>query len=106
MPLPQANVLPMELPKRKATRIPTYDYASRNYYFITVCTHEKKCIFGTVEQLNPLGKIAMQDLQNLEICYEGVRIDNCIVMRIEEGNQLVSMERVERDEEEDKEIAE
>ena len=33
-------------------------------------------------------------------------VQGVIVMRIEEGNQLVSMERVERDEEEDKEIAE
>ena len=27
-----------------------------------------------------MGEIAMQDLQNIENCYEGVRIDNCIVM--------------------------
>ena len=65
---------------RKPTRIPKYDYTSDNYYFITICTHEKECIFGTVEQLNQLGEIAMQDLQNIENCYEGVRIDNCIVM--------------------------
>ena len=65
---------------RKPTRIPKYDYTNDNYYFITICTHEKECIFGTVEQLNQLGEIAMQDLQNIENCYEGVRIDNCIVM--------------------------
>ena len=65
---------------RKPTRIPNYDYSQNNYYFITICTHEKKCIFGTVEQLNPLGKIAMQDLKNLEKCYKEVRIDSYIVM--------------------------
>ena len=65
---------------RKPTRIPQYDYTSDNYYFITICTHEKECIFGTVEQLNQLGEIAMQDLRNIENCYEGVRIDICIVM--------------------------
>ena len=43
---------------RKATRIPNFDYSSYNYYFITICTHEKNCIFGTPMQLNSLGKIA------------------------------------------------
>jgi len=65
---------------RKPTRLPNYDYSNNNYYFVTICTHQKKCIFGTVEQLNQLGEIAKQDLQKLENCYEGVKIDRCIVM--------------------------
>ena len=65
---------------RKPTRIPNYDYSQNNYYFITICTHEKACIFGTVEKLNQFGEIARQDLQKLENCYEGVKVDNYIVM--------------------------
>ena len=38
----------MELPKRKSPRIPGYDYSTNGAYFITVCTHEKKPIFGDV----------------------------------------------------------
>ena len=41
--------------QRKPNRIPNYNYASNNYYFVTICTHEKQCIFGTVEKLNSLG---------------------------------------------------
>ena len=38
----------MELPKRKSPRIPGYDYSTNGAYFITVCTHEKKQLFGSV----------------------------------------------------------
>ena len=45
-------------PKRKSPRIPGYDYATPNYYFVTICTWEKQCIFWTNGKLNPLGRIA------------------------------------------------
>ena len=32
----------MDLPKRKTTRLPDYDYSSPGYYFITVCTKGKQ----------------------------------------------------------------
>ena len=38
----------MELPKRKSPRIPGYDYSANGAYFITICTHEKKVLFGPV----------------------------------------------------------
>ena len=38
----------MELPRRKSPRIPGYDYSTNGAYFITVCTHEKRPIFGPV----------------------------------------------------------
>ena len=43
---------------RKRIRLNGYDYATPNYYFITICTNEKKCIFGKARDLNALGKIA------------------------------------------------
>ena len=65
---------------RKNTRIPGYDYASCNYYFITICTNEKNCIFGSADQLNAFGKIAKEDLQKLSECYQTIHVDNFIVM--------------------------
>ena len=65
---------------RKPTRIPGYDYASENYYFITICTHNKKCIFGTADRLNELGEIAKEGINNIPTHFENVRIDNAIVM--------------------------
>ena len=38
----------MELPKRKSPRIPGYDYSANGAYFITICTHQKKSLFGPV----------------------------------------------------------
>ena len=68
------------LPKRKSPRIPEYDYSTPNYYFITICTHEKKCIFGNPGKLNALGKIAEECLLNIPKIYAGVHIDKYVVM--------------------------
>ena len=34
----------MDLPKRKPIRLPEYDYSSPGAYFVTVCTHDRRCI--------------------------------------------------------------
>ena len=70
----------MNVPKRKATRLPGHDYSNENYYFITICTHEKTCIFGTVDQLNVFGMVAEEDLLHIDAHYTGVRVDKAIVM--------------------------
>ena len=70
----------MNLPERKPTRIPNFDYTRQNYYFVTVCTHQKRCIFWTGIALNEQGKIAEKCLQNIAGIYEGVRVDKFTVM--------------------------
>ena len=70
----------MDHPERKATRIHGYDYATPNYYFITICTHEKQCLFGTVEQLNGYGQIALDHLLEIPKRYPHVAIDKFVVM--------------------------
>ncbi len=65
---------------RKATRIPNYDYSRNNYYFITICTHNKECLFGTTQLLNAFGRIAAQDFLNLPSHYEGVYVDQFVIM--------------------------
>lgn len=70
----------MNIPKRKPTRIPRFDYTSENYYFVTICTHEKKYIFGSVGNLNAFGRVAEQDLRELGLHYPGVRVDKMVIM--------------------------
>ena len=65
---------------RKPTRIPGYNYSNRNYYFITICTYEKACIFGTINRINEWGEIAKNDLQQISSHFTDVYVDNCIVM--------------------------
>lgn len=70
----------MELQHRKSPRIPGYDYSTEGYYFVTICTHDKKCIFGDGYELNRFGMIAKNDLETLEAHYSRLRIDKCVVM--------------------------
>ena len=70
----------MELPKRKSPRICGYDYSLPNYYFITICTHSKKCIFGKPNQLNAYGSIAENCLKEIEKVFPFIVLDKYVVM--------------------------
>jgi hypothetical protein len=47
---------------RKSIRLKGYDYSQAGLYFITICVHDRKCLFGKIENdemvLNDFGKIA------------------------------------------------
>ena len=70
------------LPKRKPNRLENYDYAQNGAYFITICTQNRKEILSEIIvgrglapaecKLSEYGKIAEQELLNLEKRYEGV----------------------------------
>lgn len=79
----------MNLPKRKPTRLKDYDYSSNGAYFITICTHNRKNLFSKIvgqglapaeDELYPFGKIAVQELWNLEKRYKTVKIDKYVIM--------------------------
>ena len=65
---------------RKPTRIPNYDYSQDNYYFVTICTHNKQCIFGTPGLLNDLGVIVAEELGKISDRYQTVKLDKYVVM--------------------------
>ena len=65
---------------RKPTRIPNFDYSRNHYYFITICTHEKECLFGSPNHLNQLGQIAEKHIQNIPNFYQNIFIDKYVVM--------------------------
>ena len=47
----------MDLPKRKQIRLREYDYSSSGAYFVTICTHDRRCILSDIavgEGLVPL----------------------------------------------------
>ena len=47
---------------RRSIRLKGYDYSQAGLYFITICTKDKECFFGRIENdemiLNEAGKIA------------------------------------------------
>ncbi len=79
----------MGFPKRKPTRLRNFDYSNDGYYFITICTHSRKCIFGNIVgqglapaeiQLSVFGKIANDEIFNLENRYQNIKIDKKVIM--------------------------
>lgn len=70
----------MELPKRKSPRLQGFDYSSENYYFVTVCTHKKTCIFGSLNGENQLGKIVEKTLLQIPEHFNAVAVKKYVVM--------------------------
>ncbi len=78
------------LPQRKRTRLSKYDYSSVGYYFITACTKDKHCIFGTVVgrgildapqvKLSSKGMLVESTLIYLDEHSEHIHIDKYIIM--------------------------
>ena len=73
-------VLNMAFYSRKSTRISNFDYSQSYYYFITICTHETQCIFGSPNNLSQLGQITEKHIQNIPSFYQNVFIDKYVVM--------------------------
>ena len=70
---------------RKSIRLPEYDYSAEGFYFITICTQEKKCVFGKIVDkemvLNKAGKIVKDEwLRTIEIRKDDVTLHEFIVM--------------------------
>ena len=38
----------MDRPKRKPLRLPDYDYSALGAYFVTICTHDRRCILSDI----------------------------------------------------------
>lgn len=68
------------LPQRKHPRLCYYDYSTPGYYFVTICTHEKRCIFGSPMHLNQLGRIADAAFGEISEHFPNVQVDKYVVM--------------------------
>ena len=67
-------------PKRKNPRMVGYDYATPGYYFITICTHQKKCLFWTEHRLNQLGRLVYDTVMQIPVHFPKNRVDSFVVM--------------------------
>ncbi len=69
---------------RRSVRIKGYDYAQAGAYFVTVCTHQRTCLFGTISdgqmRLNAVGQVATQCWQAIPNHFPNVRCDEFVVM--------------------------
>jgi len=69
---------------RRSIRLAGYDYSQMGAYFVTICTRERRCLFGDVVdgemRLNPYGAIVTSAWQWLAGQYPYVALDECVVM--------------------------
>ncbi|WNZ26256.1 transposase [Leptolyngbya sp. NK1-12] len=69
---------------RRSIRLKGYDYTTAGAYFITLCTHQRECLFGTIEdgqmQLSLLGQIVQSCWLRLPQHFQSVELDAFVVM--------------------------
>ncbi len=70
--------------RRKSIRLQEFDYASAGAYFVTICTHDRKCLFGTVADeniiLNNTGRIVESEWLKTAEIRDNVFTDAYIIM--------------------------
>lgn len=78
-----------DLPHRVSIRLPRFDYSSSNWYYVTICTHERKCFFGdhvgarrgspAYIKLNDYGKIVSKIWNSLPK-HHNIKLDSFQIM--------------------------
>ncbi|MEF9878869.1 MAG: transposase, partial [Clostridia bacterium] len=75
-----------ELMRRKRNRLKSYDYAQAGAYFITICSKNRRCIFGDVVdgemRLSTVGLIVEREIQTHLSIEQHVIMPNHIHMMI------------------------
>ncbi len=79
-----------DLPKRKRTRLPEFDYSSNGIYFVTICTQNRRKILSEIFvgqglapaeiRLSKYGQIAEKQILALEERFDTVKIENHVIM--------------------------
>ena len=77
-------------PVRKANRLESYDYSQPGFYFVTVCTDERKSILGHVTKndvsqqssvvLSHAGIVTEEAICVIPSIYPGVKVEKYVIM--------------------------
>jgi REP element-mobilizing transposase RayT len=69
---------------RRSIRLQDYDYSQASAYFITICAHQHKCIFGSITDgimhPNGLGELVVAEWQHTSVVRPTVELDYYVVM--------------------------
>ncbi len=70
--------------RRKLLRLQDYDYSKSGAYFITICTYDRRNIFGEIVgaemQMNEFGKVVESCWNELPMHYFEIELDEFVVM--------------------------
>ena len=82
----------MELPKRKSIRLQEYNYSSPGAYFVTICTHDRRCILSGITvgalheapavslHLTEIGQIVKEFIEILPSRYPDLAVEHYVIM--------------------------
>lgn len=73
-----------DLPHRASIRLSRFDYASANWYYITICVQDKKRLLGKVVDdrsfMSPYGRISNNELIKLSNIFPVIELDEYVIM--------------------------
>ncbi len=73
-----------EIHHRRSIRLRGYDYSQAGAYFVTICTHNRECLFGDVAdgviRVNHFGKIVGEQWNAIPQRFPTVELDAFVVM--------------------------
>ncbi|MCB0044280.1 MAG: hypothetical protein KDD92_02500 [Caldilineaceae bacterium] len=68
----------------ESARLPNWDYSANAWYFITICTQNRRHFFGRIEgatmRLSKIGDVAARNWADIPLFSIGVRVDEFMVM--------------------------
>jgi REP element-mobilizing transposase RayT len=69
---------------RRSIRLKVYDYTQQGAYFVTICTHQRNCLFGEIVdgeiKLNTNGEIARDSWLSIPRHFKNVELDEFVIM--------------------------
>jgi len=69
---------------RRSIRLTGYDYTQQGAYFVTICTHQRNCLFGEIVdgeiKLNTNGEIARGSWLSIPRHFQNVELDEFVIM--------------------------
>ena len=72
------------IPQRRSVRLKGFDYSQPGAYFVTVCTHEKRCCLGQIVRgemkLNAIGAVVNECWLDIPRHFPNVELNTHIVM--------------------------
>lgn len=72
------------LHNRRTMRLKGYDYSQSGAYFVSICTHNRACLYGEIEHgqmvLNDAGRMVELAWDKLPVRFDHIELDEFTVM--------------------------
>ena len=70
--------------QRRSIRLKGYDYTREGAYFVTICTHDRECLWGEIAdsemKLNDFGEITREQWLHTASVRPNTRLDSLVIM--------------------------